>query len=632
LPQSSNEPVFGEKLPEGGDPSGGPIFGAPIAQQEGRAIAATKPSVIKGLARGATSALPDQAMFLSDVPIVAGLAGGALEGARRLIDNVFDLQFPGEKKMTAKEIGHSMYTEAWHQLVFSGVAKAFGHAVAGIRNVAVSKVAQAGQRALENPEAARALEIAETKKIPLSHAEITQGTMPKLIQRVATSQPLSKDIAVAAEKKTTDRVISLLDEIRAPLGALKEGQATGEMVQDVLTKGEENFSNAARTLYKTNRDVASQAKITIPRKGMMPVVDDIEKEVNDFQEYFHKIGNLDPRMENAIESIRGDIAEARSVGPTFVDKSGKPLIEKTTAKKTSPPEIPWHIADNFRQWLNDAIDANMPGTSMAAAKRIQKSVTELMEGAANKAGGGVLSSWKEARSFWEKGKSIFEDSLYRSVVTSAPEAVAESIGPRESTKLSKVLEVMRDPRMSGGIEGSKKAEDALRLRWVAHHITGGDEPTRMSIDLMQDNLKKMTPEFARTMFGGSKEAETYLKDLRDIAFVMQKGRKVVNPGIAGTLAEQHTASMMFRSAMSMALMRFKSIPFMISTQMTGPVLAKIAFDPAATKLLLEGAYMAEKTPSKAVSLMFRSIDLVMKEGKLYRQFQDSKTAAAEPKE
>jgi hypothetical protein len=84
--------------------------------------------------------------------------------------------------------------------------------------------------------------------------------------------------------------------------------------------------------------------------------------------------------------------------------------------------------------------------------------------------------------------------------------------------------------------------------------------------------------------------------------------------------------------MSMALMRFKSIPFMISTQMTGPVLAKIAFDPAATKLLLEGAYMAEKTPSKAVSLMFRSIDLVMKEGKLYRQFQDSKTAAAEPKE
>jgi hypothetical protein len=603
---------------------GTPDAGFPLGQQMGAAVGATTPLVVKGLARGATSALPDAAaMMTADVPIVSGLAGAAAEGARRMIDNALGLQLPGEKKMTGKEIVGSAVTEGVKQMVFSGVAKAFGYGITGLRNTIVGKIGEAGQRALQEPEAARALDIATRKDIPLTHAEITQATIPKIIQKVATAQPLSKNVAVEAEKRTVERVVGLLNDVRQPLGQLEGRVATGEIVQKALNESEDKFKVIARGLYDANRREAAQAGIEIPRASFQSGRMKIQKEIDDFKKYFEKTGDVSSGLRNVLDSIEGIDKEIKVPASKILGPGGKPITPASTQVKKAPALIPWAQVDDMRQELNEIIQSDKEtARGRAVAKLIQGELTDVMDSAAQKAGGAVESSWKEARSFWEDGKAIFDNHLYKQVMTAAPEAVAESIGPTDTTKLKKVMTVLRDPK----IGGNTTAEDAFRLRWVTHHITGGETPERATIAKMQDKLNEMDPEFKKILFGNDARGRAYQKDLEEIAFVMQKSRQVTTPGIAGTLAEQQAAHEPFRAAISIALWKLKSIPMTVARQMVGPVLAKIAFDPEATKLLLQGAYQMEKRPSAGINYFLRSIDLATKEGKVFQQYQESKSS------
>lgn len=565
---------------------------------------------------------------------VAGATGGGAVGRYLELKAMDALGIPRPKRLRAlfgilDDLGESSTLK---EMGVAGVEGGLSEAIplalqGGARSVKEGFINRSTVRAAKMPINASVKATNEAYGLGLGADEISNSPFFRSIRareaKTAVGATKAQIRAQEIDARLRDAVRGTLDDMSPPR-QFTEGLA-GELREPesgVLDKLRTNLRTQEQELWSELdkispdkvvdlRGVQGTAREILGRPGHKEVLSQIG-EVNPNPKIKKILTMLGMNDEDAPISLFGKKTTMSEIRKTYPERVVKQLIADGHIPPPKEPKLSFAGAQDLRSDLLDiARKARASGNGKLAG--VASQMADETKSAVYRAGKDLpkdaLDQWEKARAFTSHINEPTFKAAVRDLYEQAPSKLSESIPTNDVESARAVSEALKlSPSSMRGI----------RRLWTQKYFFGEGDATVSDLEKVATKMKKLSPEFVKTMYGVRGEADRDALDrLVDLGHAAERVDFELGKGASGAEIQQG-----LDMGIGLAMRHKIRAAAGAGRMFVSHFLVNAVSDPRAYKMLLEGVYEYPKNPAHAIAQFGRVADILYR-GETYRETKEA---------
>lgn len=249
------------------------------------------------------------------------------------------------------------------------------------------------------PEVSRLLKVAESKDIPITAGQATKTNILEQAEKLSENIPWTTGVVQKIQEKQKTGLTKFSEEIKDIIGKPKDLTESGSAIYKGFGKAIEDFKSEAAGKFKRFAEMG---------KGVVGKLDNIKSALNELieREAEYPESQRNQSILKMASGLREDLYKVNYLGVEKLSKIRSRLGELAKSK--------------------EALDNQTTG----AFKHLKSSIDKDIEQAAKSGGDELLTTYRDALSYYRKGKEVFNESVLSKIKDTAeanPEKVASMI-------------------------------------------------------------------------------------------------------------------------------------------------------------------------------------------------------------